>query len=89
MEHIETKNSSDSQLQVSYTCSIRIVSINRDIDQTLNPTKAKRREYEFTIETGQYRVRAQAKRGARARYEHSNGATQVKVAFSFLQITSD
>ena len=47
MEHIETKNSSDSQLQVSYTCSIRIVSINRDIDQTLNPTKAKRREYEF------------------------------------------
>ena len=57
--------------------------------ETMSPIKAKRREYEFTIETGQYRVRAQAKRGARARYEHSNGATQVNFTFSFFRITPD
>ena len=45
----------------------------------MNPIKAKRRKYEFTIETGQYRVRDQTKRGARTRYEHSNGATQVSL----------
>ena len=50
MEHIETKDSWDSQLQFESTCSIRIIPVVKDNEEKLHPSFDLRLTFDLSTE---------------------------------------